>query len=140
MDQAAPAKPSSDRPPEPARTSERPPRPPGSPPPGSHGRGQPRGGDEGRRRRPAERRVSGFGDEIERAVCVALAHRPPPDFPVQHRTGCATLRRLVVARRPGAVLLCDSGHPGPHRWPGDDVVLDEETTPLAAQPGPTAGT
>ena len=81
-------------------------------------RPQRRGGpDDGRRRRGGDRHSAGFGDEIERAFCLSFVHTPPPDFPVQHRTGIATLRPLVVGRRPGALLLCDSSHPGAHRWP-----------------------
>jgi hypothetical protein len=44
---------------------------------------------------------------------------PPPGFPVQHRTGVATLGPEVVDQRPGFVLICDGSHPGDHRWPFD---------------------
>jgi hypothetical protein len=75
--------------------------------------------DEPKRRRPtaAERRYAGFGDGVERASCVARSHRIPSAFPVQRRLGVATLAVRIVARRPGAALLCDGAHSGPHRWP-----------------------
>ena len=90
------------------------------------GRGPGRGGGDDSRRRRGERRPAGFGDGIERAFCAALRHVPPPGFPVQHRTGVATLRRVVVARRADAVLYCDGEHPGPHWWPDGDEVLEPE--------------
>ena len=94
---------------------------------GSGGR-QPRGAT-GRRGR--ERRPPGFNDGLDHAVCLARGHVPPPDFPVQHRTGVATLRRRVVARRPDALLLCDGEHQGPHRWPDGEIAPEEGDTDLA---------
>ncbi len=90
----------------------------------------PEGSDDRRRRKPQSgdrRAMSGFGDGIERAFCLSLRHRPPPDFPVQHRTGVAALVPAVVARRPEAVLLCDCVHEGPHSWPDGDLVGDAAT-------------
>jgi hypothetical protein len=85
------------------------------------------GGDEPRRRR-AERRRPGFDDGIERAYCLLRGHVPPPDFPVQHRLGVATLRTVVVGRRPDALLLCDAEHDGPHRWPdGEPASAADES-------------
>lgn len=83
-----------------------------------------RGGEEPRRRRGGARQP-GFNDGIERAFCVAGEHVPPPGFPVQHRTGVATLRRTVVDRRDGSLLLCDAEHGGPHRWPDGEAVGGE---------------
>ena len=84
--------------------------------------------DEPKRRRPtaAERRFAGFGDEIERAWCAARGHRLPDGFPVQRRQGVATLAVRPVARRDGAILLCDGAHAGPHRWPDGDEPTDAE--------------
>ena len=93
------------------------------------GGGRPAEGGDDRRRRKSqvgERRASsGFGDGVERAFCLALRHRPPPDFPVQHRTGIAALVPTVVARRSEAVLLCDCVHEGPHSWPDGEVTGDD---------------
>jgi len=91
------------------------------PPRDGAGRGRGRGGDGGRRR--GERRAfAGFGDEVERAYCTAFYHVPPPGFPVQHRTEMTTLRPTVVARREGAILLCDGAHEGGHWWPDGEPV------------------
>ena len=102
--------------------------PPGEPRPvpagpSRDGSGRGRGrGDGGGRRRGERRAYAGFGDEVERAYCAAFCHVPPPAFPVQHRTGMTTLRAAVVARREGAILLCDGAHPGEHRWPDGEAV------------------
>ncbi len=94
----------------------------------------PQRSDEPKRRRPtaAERRFAGFGDEIERAWCAARDHRLPPDFPVHRRQGIATLAMRPVARRPEAILLCDSAHAGPHRWPDGDEPTDAERAAASA--------
>lgn len=86
----------------------------------SRGNRPPEGGDERRRRKApgGDRRPSqGFGDGIERAYCLGHRHLIPPSFPVQHRTGLATMATVIVARRPGEVLLCDLQHEGDHSWP-----------------------
>ena len=90
-------------------------------------------GPEPRRRKMSatERRFAGFGDDTDRACCAAYAKTVPPDFPVHLRTGAATLRMRVVARRPGAVLFCDGAHPGPHLWPLGVPVTHEEAEPDA---------
>ena len=99
-------------------------------PRGSAGRGQGRPPDESRRRRGGpERRQAGFNDGVERAFCARYRVVPPPDFPVQHRIGSATLRPAVVARRPEALLLCDSSHAGDHLWPDHEPVVDAEWAP-----------
>jgi hypothetical protein len=85
------------------------------------------GSDERRRRKPSgndRRGMSGFGDGVERAFCLGVRHRPPPGFPVQHRTGVAAIVPTIVARRPEAVLLCDCSHDGPHAWPDGDLAGD----------------
>ncbi|HEU5431941.1 MAG TPA: hypothetical protein VFU81_09765, partial [Thermomicrobiales bacterium] len=56
----------------------------------------------------------------------ARSQRSPEGFPVQRRLGVATLTVRIVARRPGAVLLCDGAHPGPHRWPDGDEPTQAE--------------
>jgi hypothetical protein len=93
--------------------------------------GRPSEGSDDRRRRKSQngdrRAISGFGDGVERAFCLSLRHRPPPDFPVQHRTGVAALVPTIVARRPEAVLLCDCVHEGPHAWPDGDLVGDGDS-------------
>jgi hypothetical protein len=100
---------------------------PSAPPPKGADHPSPRL-DEPRRRRPtaAERRFAGFGDKVERAMCAAWSHHIPPGFPVHRRSGLATLVARTVARRPGAILLCDGAHPGPHRWPNGDEPTEEE--------------
>jgi len=95
---------------------------------GSQSRDQSRAGDDSRWKRSSDRKPAGFGDTIERAYCAASVHVVPPSFPVQHRTGVATLRPVVVASRPGSLLICDSGHPGPHRWPDGDIAEDGRPT------------
>ena len=77
------------------------------------------------RRRRGEKRQAGFGDDLDRAFCTAYQHEPPRGFPVQHRTGVATRRSLVVARRPTALLLCDGAHTGFHYWPNGEKAGDE---------------
>jgi hypothetical protein len=88
-------------------------------------RGDARGGDERRRKRGGggERRSSsGYGDGVERAVCIFYRHTFPPEFPVNHRPGLATSRPTEVDRRPDAVLLCDQNHEGECLWPDGDSI------------------
>jgi hypothetical protein len=105
--------------------------------------GGPRDGrDERRRRRdgregPDRRPYAGFGDEIDRAVCLAFQHAVPPAFPVQHRHGVATLRMAIVARRADAFLLCDGGHPGPHLWPDGEPVGSAAASGHTPAPAPS---
>ncbi len=66
--------------------------------------------------------LSGFGDGIERAYCAHFRPALPAAFPVQHRTGLATIPPVVVDRRPTALLLCNCLHRGPHSWPNGDPV------------------
>jgi len=95
------------------------------------------GGPQPRRKRTAvERRYAGYSDGIERSFCAAAttttSHQPPPEFPAHARSGVATLRVVIVAERPTALLLCDTFHPGPHRWPdGVHVVAPTIAAPLA---------
>ena len=100
-------------------------------------RGRGRGEDEARRRRGDRRGSSGFGDGVERAFCARYRSNPPPGFPVQHRTGATTLRVVVVARRPEAVLLCDSAHPNGHQWPDGEPVADPGAEPRSDVPNPS---
>ncbi len=91
--------------------------------------------DEGRRKKgsPAAR-YAGWGDGIERVACARLAHSPPPGFPVTPRVGVAILPLRQVATRPGAVLLCDDSHPGPHLWADWDPATDEERNASPGEP------
>lgn len=91
----------------------------GAPPPraGEFGAAAPRAGDGGRRRRSPERRPAGWGDGVERFACARDGDRLPSTFPVESRTGVATIPATVVARRAGALLLCRFTHGGPHQWP-----------------------
>lgn len=82
-------------------------------------------GEERRKRKiqpPARSPLSGYGDGIERAYCAHFRHDLPTAFPVQHRTGLATIPPVVVDRRPTALLLCNCLHRGPHSWPNGDPV------------------
>ena len=69
--------------------------------------------------------MSGYGDGIERAICLGVPSRPPRSFPVQHRTGLAVRALATVARSDNAVLLCDGQHEGPHVWPNGDITGPE---------------
>jgi hypothetical protein len=88
------------------------------------GGGTPTPGEEGRRKRNPPRYV-GWGDGLTREFCDRMSHRIPPAFPVAAHGGAATIRAVVVARRPDALLLCTFDHCGPHVWPDGDVV-DED--------------
>jgi hypothetical protein len=79
---------------------------------------------EPRRKRGSEPRYVGFGDEIERAYCLRDTHVLPSTFPVASHAGAATIAPRVVARRPGALLLCTYSHAGEHVWPDGEVVAD----------------
>ncbi len=82
-------------------------------------------GEDRRKRKaqaPARSALSGYGDGIERAYCAHFWHELPAAFPVQHRTGLATIPPVVVDRRPSALLLCNCLHRGPHSWPNGDPV------------------
>lgn len=78
-----------------------------------------------RRRRPggSRQRSAVFDDGVERMSCGGFQVAPPPKFPVHTRAGVATLRPLIVARREGAILLCDGAHEGTHTWP-DGTSID----------------
>jgi hypothetical protein len=99
------------------------------------GRSPSEGGEPSRPGRPRiDRAIAGYGDGIERSMCIGVPSRPPRAFPVQHRTGLAVKSPVQVDRTDTAVLLCDGQHEGPHIWPNGDVVGDEET-PVAPSPG-----
>ena len=78
--------------------------------------------DEGRRKRSAERRFVGWGDDVERAYCAQVTHHFPLTFPVESHAGASTIAPAIVARRPGAILLCIFDHSGPHVWPDGEVA------------------
>jgi hypothetical protein len=84
--------------------------------------------DRRRKRVPGqERRVpAGYGDGIERAICMEFRHLGPSEFPIQHRIGLPTSRPIEVARRTDSVLLCDRYHDGDCVWPdGSFAFVDE---------------
>lgn len=79
--------------------------------------------------------MAGWGDGIERCVCTAFFSRIPPSYPVQHRTGIATMAPVIVDRAADRVLLCDGQHEGPHVWPDGEVApipVPAETEPPIA--------
>jgi hypothetical protein len=45
---------------------------------------------------------------------------------VQHRSGLATISPVIVARRAGALLLCDLEHEGAHCWPDGGPAADDD--------------
>lgn len=65
--------------------------------------------------------MAGWGDGLERCICAATLVRPPRTYPVQHRTGVATIAPAIVERAPSRILLCDGQHEGPHIWPDNEV-------------------
>jgi hypothetical protein len=73
----------------------------------------------------SEKAISGYGDGIERAICLGVRGIPPRSFPVQHRTGLAVKPFQRIAQTDSSVLLCDSEHEGPHVWPNGDIVGEE---------------
>lgn len=90
------------------------------------GRPGPDGGDQLRQSRlRAERAVAGFGDGIERAICLGVISRLPRSYPVQHRTGVATKQFVEVARTDSSSLYCNGEHLGPCIWPNGDVVGED---------------
>jgi hypothetical protein len=63
----------------------------------------------------------------------------PAAFPVATHPGAATLPIRQVAARPGALLLCDDGHAGPHLWADGEPVAEDELgapTAVALRPPP----
>lgn len=81
---------------------------------------------ESRKRRPAEQRFAGWGDNLERVLCVSVIHALPTGFPPEQHGNLATIPRSVVARRPDALLLCNHAHCGPHIWPDGEIVDEPE--------------
>lgn len=86
----------------------------------------PRPPQEPRRRRNNEGRFAGFGDGIERAFCARAERFLPRAFPVESHAGAATILQTIVARRPGALLLCTFSHCGEHVWPDGEVVTESQ--------------
>lgn len=66
--------------------------------------------------------MAGYGDGIERAVCLGVPSCPPRSYPIQHRSGLAFKPLTEVDRTASAILLCDGQHEGPHIWPNGDFV------------------
>lgn len=88
-------------------------------------------GREGRKRRKDgndRRGLYGFGDAIERSTCTSLSYEAPRVWPVQSRSGIATLRAVEVDRRASAVLFCDGAHVGPHIWPDGELAVGSSPT------------
>jgi hypothetical protein len=98
--------------------------------PRSDRRGQPND-DRRRKRGPSQERKSpsGYGDGIERAICMLFSHIGPARFPVQSRQGLATSRPTEVARRPDSVLLCDRNHEGDCVWPDGSFAHANDPEP-----------
>jgi hypothetical protein len=93
------------------------------------GRPNPEGGDQTRQQRSRpERAVAGFGDGIERAICLGVISHLPRSFPVQHRTGVATKQYVEIARTETSSLYCNGEHRGPCIWPNGDIVGDKPHT------------
>jgi hypothetical protein len=66
--------------------------------------------------------MAGWGDGLERCMCLAVIACPPRSFPVQHRTSVATVEPIVIDRSDTRILFCDGLHEGPHIWPDGEVV------------------
>jgi hypothetical protein len=99
------------------------------------GRPNPDGGDQARQQRSRpERAFAGFGDGIERAICVGVISHLPRSFPVQHRTGVATKQFVEIARTDTSSLYCNGEHPGPCIWPNGDIVDEKLQIPVASDP------
>lgn len=104
----------------------------GGPPPNGP---SPRAQDDSRRRRSSDRRYAGYGDGIDRFYCERDLHRLPSSFPVEARTGAATVPATVVARRAGALLLCSFSHAGAHQWPGGEETVEAGAIAEAPESG-----
>lgn len=109
------------------------------PPPANEGKppmrkGTPRPATEGKRKRPAESRLTGWGDGINREFCTRAEHVLPATFPVASHGGSATIAATVVARRTNTILLCTFSHCGPHVWPDGNVVDDTQDHAASSPP------
>lgn len=95
------------------------------PEPGHSAAGSPpRAAPDGRRKRPAEGRYTGWGDGLDRVACARAERILPTSFPVASHPGAATIAMAIVARRPDALLLCGFSHCGAHVWPDGEIVED----------------
>jgi hypothetical protein len=94
--------------------------------------------DRRRKRGPGQERKSpsGYGDGIERAICLFFRHVGPATFPVQSRQGLATSRPTEVARRLDSVLLCDRNHEGDCVWPDGSIAFEDKRAPGPADRPP----
>jgi hypothetical protein len=72
--------------------------------------------------------MAGYGDGVERAMCLGVVSRTPGLFPVHHRTGIAVRTLETVDRTESSILLCDVQHEGPHIWPNGDIVGGDQLT------------
>ncbi len=98
--------------------------------------------DDGRRKKGSlAQRYAGWGDPVDRQWCAAATHEPPQGFPPPAQRA-ATVVPIAVARRPGAVLICDGLHAGPCHWADFDPVSETErrdrtNVAVSRQPRPT---
>ncbi|MBA3449871.1 MAG: hypothetical protein H0T18_01515 [Chloroflexia bacterium] len=96
----------------------------------------PRPAADTRRKRSADGRYSGWRDSLDREYCAHAELVLPATFPVASHVGVATIAMAVVARRDGALLLCNYSHCGMHAWPDGEVVGVDVTPNQAAVPPP----
>jgi hypothetical protein len=85
------------------------------------------GGEDRKRRRSggSERKgTNGFADGVERAYCLVARSVPAVSFPIQFRTGIATIAPIVVGKRDGAILYCDCPDHAVHFWPDGELASD----------------
>lgn len=86
-----------------------------------------RSSDDGRRKKGSlAQRYAGWGDPVDRQWCTAATHVPPQGFPPASPQRAATVVPVAVARRPGAVLVCDGLHAGPCVWADFEIVIEAE--------------
>lgn len=113
-------------------------RPGGRPPQPSGRRDSGRPEEQGRRRKGGQRQA-GWGDGIDRGWCARRIHEPAETFPVTPRNA-ATRVVVPVARRPGAMLLCDGAHWGDHLWPdfSEATEAEMEAARAGVDPAPPA--
>jgi hypothetical protein len=79
---------------------------------------------------------SGFGDGLDREVCMLRMPGYPNAWPVNHRTGLAVQPLVEVGRTSEAVLLCDRSHEGPCIWPGYIAVEEDARSDKAIAQNP----
>jgi hypothetical protein len=72
----------------------------------------------GQSKRPSFR----FEDGLEHSFCQHMHHEFPEHYPSLSRVELATRPPVEVARKHGALLLCNLLHFGPHVWPDGSTV------------------